>query len=78
MMSPDTGVGDDERDGVETGEGRDASCPTRLGLADALEAVAAVASTSIGDSTYIWVSESGETIIGGGFASTEGTAFPSL
>ena len=75
-MSPDTGVGDNERDDVETGageasvrpdswEGRDESCPTRP---DALEAVVAVASTLIGDSTYIWVSESGETIIGGGFA----------
>ena len=47
-------------------------------MTDALEVVAAVASMSIGDTTYIWVSESGETIIGGGFASTGGTTFSSL
>ncbi len=88
-MSPDTGVGDEGSGGVETGVGvtcvgrdswedRHASCPTRLGVTDAVEAVTAVASLPTGDSTYNWVSESGETIIGGGFASAEGAAFPSL
>jgi hypothetical protein len=47
-------------------------------VTDAMEVITAVASMSTGDSTYNWVCESGETIIGGGFASTEGAAFSSL
>jgi hypothetical protein len=85
-MSPETGVGEDDRDGDETGGGgawveveslEGGSCPTWLGITDALEAVEVVPSMPSGDSTCIWVSESGETIIGGGFASNEGAASPS-